>query len=83
MDRERIVVHQLDDTGVAIVVQYFEVVQISDNYNSRRCNHASYALSHAAAETIEPKRKTKTKLYHRINYLVQFPMNFRIYERKV
>lgn len=57
MDRERIVVHQLDDTVYGIVVRCFEVVQISDNYNSRRCNHAFCALFRAVAETIEPKKK--------------------------
>lgn len=75
MDRERIVVHQLDDTGFEIVVQYFEVVQISDNYNNRRCNHAFCALSHAVAETIEPEcriKKIKTKLHHQINYSYNF-----------
>lgn len=55
MDRERIEVHQLDDTVCETVVQYFEVVRISGNYNSQRCNRASYALFHAVAETIEPK----------------------------
>lgn len=54
MDREKIAVHQLDDTVYEIVVQCFEAVQISDNYSSRRCNHAFYALFHAVAETIAP-----------------------------
>lgn len=55
MDRERIVVHQLDDIESGIVVRCFEVVQISDNCSSPGCNHASYALSRAVAETIEPE----------------------------
>lgn len=75
MDRERIVVHQLDDTVYGIVVRCFEVVQISDNYNSRRCNHAFCALFRAVAETIEPKEKKPKE--HQINYLfTQFSMNF-------
>lgn len=71
MDRERIVVHQLDDIEVGTVAQCFEVVQISDNCSSRRCNHASYALSRAVAETIEPENEQKSKqnTHHRINYL--------------
>lgn len=66
MDRERKVVHQLDDTVYENLVRYFGVIQISDNYNSRRCNRASCVLFHAVAETIEPKTKTKAQK-HKIN----------------
>lgn len=65
-------VHQLDDIEFGIVVQCFEVVQISDNCSSRRCSRASYALSHAAAETIEPENEQESKqnTHHQIiNYL--------------
>lgn len=77
MDRERKAVHQLDDTVYEIVVQCFGAVQISDNYSSRRCNRAFYALFRAVAETIEPKMNNQTnknarnQLFTHVQYSIE------------
>lgn len=66
MDREKRVVRRLVDTANVIVVQYFEVIQISGNCKNQRCNRASCVLSHAVVETIGPEIIQKTSQF--INY---------------
>lgn len=55
MDREKRVVRQLVDTEAVFVVQYFGVIQISDNCKNQRYNHASCAPFHVVVETIGPE----------------------------
>lgn len=64
MDRERTVVRQLADIEFEMMVQCFEVVHISDNCKSQRCNHASCAPFRVAVETIEPKSNTSKLFIH-------------------